>query len=308
MSKVDDTGPDILKEYDNKSTLYGGLAKCLRDLLSQCLKRADINPQSITSRLKSRKSLEEKLSLPGKHFSQLADITAVTGVRVITYFPADVDKVAALLEREFEIDREHCIDKRVYQDPDRFGYKSLHYVVSLKEDCARLSEYSTFRGLKAEIQVRTVIQHAWAEIEHDLGYKNPAAVPKEARRKFFRLAALLEMADEEFTAIQDALTRRTSQVRADFQRGDFDVEIDSPSLAEFVTSDPLIIECDQEIADRAHLTYDISRSLEIDALASWLRDLGIMTIQQLRSLFTEKRQLIIDLGVVRLQNSSHTLH
>ena len=119
MSKVDDTRLLILKEYDQRGTLYAGFATCLQGLLSHCLKLAHIKPQSITDRLKSRKSLEEKLSRPSKNYSQLADITDITGVRVITYFPADVDQVAALLEREFEIHREHCTDACLEFRPKR---------------------------------------------------------------------------------------------------------------------------------------------------------------------------------------------
>ena len=307
MPKIENARAIILGEYEARSGVYGAFGTCLEGLLTHILRLAGIKPHSISCRLKTPKSLEDKLSRPGKTYSQLADITDITGVRVITYFAAEVDQVAALLEREFEIDREHCVDKRIYEDPDRFGYKSLHYVLSLKSDRAALPEYSAFENFKAEIQLRTVIQHAWAEIEHDLGYKSLAAVPKDAKRKFFRLAALLEMADEEFTSVKDALTKRTSQVRADLQRGNLHVDIDKNSLAEFTASDPIITDCDDEIARRCDRILS-DRWLEIDLLATWLRSVGVTTIQQLRKLFTEKREAIIDLACSRLSHKDPFTH
>ena len=61
-----------------------------------------------------------------------------------------------------------------------------------------LRENKAFEGLKCEIQIRSVLQHAWAEIEHDLGYKSELTIPKEVRRSFSRLAGLLELGDKEF--------------------------------------------------------------------------------------------------------------
>jgi ppGpp synthetase/RelA/SpoT-type nucleotidyltranferase len=50
------------------------------------------------------------------------------------------------------------------------------------------------------------LQHAWAEIEHDLGYKTALGVPRNVRRQFSRLAGLLEIADTEFASIRDRLS------------------------------------------------------------------------------------------------------
>ena len=101
-------------------------------------------------------------------------MTDITGVRVITYFADQVDEIAKVMEGEFNIDIKNSIDKRDILDPDRFGYLSLHYViVSLSSARCALAEYRSFSELKAEVQVRSILQHAWAEIEHDLGYIRP---------------------------------------------------------------------------------------------------------------------------------------
>src|SRR5438309_774277 len=71
----------------------------------------------------------------------------------------------------------------------------------------------------AEIQVRTILQHSWAEIEHDIQYKSVSVIPAEIRRRFMSLAGMLEIADREFQAIQDADKRLTEEARASVEGG-----------------------------------------------------------------------------------------
>jgi len=88
-------------------------------------------------------------------------------------------------------------------EEERFGYQSVHYLVRLSNARAALPEYQRFAGAITEVQVRTILQHAWAEIEHDIQYKSSAAIPRDIRRRFMALAGMLELADREFQAIQD---------------------------------------------------------------------------------------------------------
>src|SRR5439155_26105785 len=119
-----------------------------------------------------------------RSYATLNDLTDICGLRIITHFTSEVDDISTVLEREFDIDRANSVDKRIYKDPDRFGYVSLHYVISLTADRLKLTECKAWPGYKAEVQLRTILQHAWAEIEHDLGFKSPVAVPREAKRRF----------------------------------------------------------------------------------------------------------------------------
>ena len=122
------------------------------------------------------------------------EITDLASVRVITYYATDVDKVSEILESEFDVDKEHSIDKRTSLETDRFGYCSVHHVVSMSPSRLALRECYAYAGMKREIQIRTALQHAWAEIEHDIGYKSEITIPKEMRRSSSRIAGLLEIA------------------------------------------------------------------------------------------------------------------
>jgi len=173
---------EILAQYDGNRKLYLEFCQTLERLLGQLVRDADIKVHSITHRLKARDSLKRKLSPRESRYEALQSVTDIMGVRITTYFSDEVDKIASVIEREFVVDPENSINKRAMLDPDRFGYLSLHYVVSLNPTRLGLREYSRFSGCKAEIQIRSILQHAWAEIEHDLGYKTIHAIPSEIRR------------------------------------------------------------------------------------------------------------------------------
>lgn len=202
----------VMEQYDESKLVYMEFASSVKRLLDGILRGADIVCNAVTYRVKDRESLSRKIDCKNDKYSDLSEVTDIAGVRIITYYADDVDRIATLVEREFKVDKENSIDKRKALEPDRFGYCSVHYVVEMNESRLALSEYQMFKGRKCEIQIRSVLQHAWAEIEHDLGYKSAVAIPQEVRRNFSRLAGLLEIADKEFKEIRQILTSYKTEV------------------------------------------------------------------------------------------------
>jgi hypothetical protein len=120
-------------------------------------------------------------------------------------------------------------------EEDRFGYQSIHYLVRIKRERAGLAEYERYAKATAEVQVRTILQHAWAEIEHDIQYKSAIAIPREIHRRFMALAGMLEIADREFQAIQNADRKVTVEAREMVKSGDLaGVEITPDALHAFL--------------------------------------------------------------------------
>src|SRR5438270_4640231 len=206
---------EILKEYDASLALFSDFTANCQRLVAELLRLEGINVHSVHARIKERPRLHEKLEREGKSYRSLKDVTDIIGVRVITHFEDEVDKIGALIEREFIIDPTKSVDKRKLLDPDRFGYLSLHYICSLSQDRIKLSENRRFKELVCEIQIRSILQHVWAEIEHDLGYKSGQSIPIPIRRRFSRLAGILEVADEEFSAIRNDLQEYESKVKTE---------------------------------------------------------------------------------------------
>jgi putative GTP pyrophosphokinase len=81
---------------------------------------------------------------------------------------------------------------------DQFGYSSMHYVVRFPKDWLVVPAMALFGEMKAEIQVRTIAQHLWADASHILQYKNEENIPEPIKRSIHRVSAILETVDLEF--------------------------------------------------------------------------------------------------------------
>jgi hypothetical protein len=139
------------------------------------------------------------------------------------------------MQAEFEILEE--IDKsQELEDQEKFvGYQSVHYIVRLQPKRIQLPEYRRFNDLIGEIQVRTIVQHAWAEIEHDIQYKTLAVLPSAIRARFVQLAGLLAIADREFQAIQEEDQRLREAARESVAAGRLnEVEITADALKAYL--------------------------------------------------------------------------
>ena len=193
-------------------------------------------------------------------------------MRVITYFTEDVDRVAEIIQGECDVDWENSVDKGEQLDPDQFGYRSQHYVVSLTPERLDLTECAKFYPCVAEVQVRSVLQHAWAEIEHDLGYKSSYAVPAAIRRRFARLAGLLEIADTEFDQIRESIQEYQESMPGQMEESPETTALDLESLRYLLENSPFLRETDEDLADGLPVVHNdgaVQRLLEALALGGF---------------------------------------
>jgi ppGpp synthetase/RelA/SpoT-type nucleotidyltranferase len=191
----------IMSEYYQNIDIYQKLSHDVHDIINTLLEVNHIKISNMAIRIKSEEALRNKVMYKNK-YTHLDEITDILGVRIITLFENDVDTVLELLEKTFEICE--IVDKRKKERGGRieFGYNSLHVVVKFNDSRCQLVEYQKFQDIRFEIQIRTVLQHAWAEVEHGLGYKSFYEPPMSVKRKLNRLAATLEILDEEFENIR----------------------------------------------------------------------------------------------------------
>ena len=264
----------------------------LEHLLEDLLYQRGIVVHSINGRAKTRKSLSGKLKKIDASYEKLIDITDLSGLRIITYFSEDVDRIAEIIEEEFDIDHENSVDKRRSLAVDRFGYLSLHHVFSLKSNRCDLPENKAFRGLKAELQTRSILQHAWAEIEHDLGYKSAVGVPQPVQRRFARVASLLELADDEFKGIKEELEKYREHLPKDVRDNPEDVLLNLDSLQTIVKNDPSVKRIDEKISALAELKLGKSPG-NLESYLSNFQSLGFETIGQLLSALRKNEELIL---------------
>jgi ppGpp synthetase/RelA/SpoT-type nucleotidyltranferase len=296
----------LLEEYRRQQSSYNGLASTVSDLLEKIVAEQGVSLHSVTHRVKDEASLARKLSGRGRSYEALTDVTELAGVRVTTYFHDHVDLVASVVEKEFAVDQKNSVDKRGLLDPDRFGYLSVHYVVELSPQRCSLPEYKRFKGLKVEIQVRSLLQHVWAEIEHDLGYKSSQSVPSTIRRRFARLAGLLELADAEFVAIREALAAYEKEVPGLIARAPASVPIDKASLTAFEKESDLVAELDAFIGSLVGAKIVIPEDPQIiDTHLGYLSFMGIASIGALEEELREYQTDIERFARVWLEASRH---
>jgi putative GTP pyrophosphokinase len=237
---------DVLDEFAARKNLLEAFCTRTKSLIEASLQDANIPYQSVQTRVKTEKKIRDKYSDPAKDYRRLSDITDLAGLRVITYYEDDIDRVAELIKREFTLDQENSVDKR-HGEPDRFGYSALNYVCWHLERRTSDVEYRKFEGVRCEIQITSILRHAWSEMEHEW-YDLREAYPNSVKRRFYRIASLLELAESEFLDIKKSRTQYQKSVAVQVEANVPDIPIDIVSLRSFIERDPLVAELDAELA------------------------------------------------------------
>lgn len=269
-------------DYDLATHGLNEFGDLLCGLIKELLAQEGVQIHSIAYRVKNFESSLRKLDLKGDRYDDISDLTDLLGVRVITYFPKDVDRVAEVIRREFKIDEINSVDKRKTLDPNQFGYLSLHIEGELHEKRSKLTEYKRHSNKKFELQTRSILQHAWAEIEHDLGYKVKSGLPDPLRRRFSMLAGSLELIDEEFERLRVEINEYENQVDARIKDSPQSLPINQSTLVASLESDFPLNELDKVVIKARHsgLRKDIDPSYIVKEGEN-LKSLGIENIEQL---------------------------
>jgi GTP pyrophosphokinase len=199
MKKRPDNTDRWIAEYRKLQPLYQRLVDEVRFILEQRSTDPKVKVVSIHGRLKKPDSLREKIERQN-YANPLVEITDLAGVRVVCNYEPDLAVIGEFVRQKFAVHEK--IDKSRALGVERMGYHGSHYVVSLgpKYSGAR---YDGITELKSEIQVRTVLQNAWALISHHLVYKDEATIPERLRRDLNNVSSLLEIAQGVFDSIRE---------------------------------------------------------------------------------------------------------
>lgn len=224
----------ITQQFKDLTTKYEKLGLNLTQALELLLKEMNIPYLSISYRIKESDSFIGKIERKNylKPFEEIEDIC---GVRIICYYQSDVEKIKNVIFKELDvIDDEN---KEENLEFDQFGYRSMHFIVKIKKNWLNTPNYRGLENLKAELQIRTILMHAWAEIEHKLAYKSKSQIPKEFRRKLSRISAKLEESDEQFEDIKNLIEQnKTALIESANESEKFDssVEFNLDNLQAFL--------------------------------------------------------------------------
>ncbi|MBX8490738.1 hypothetical protein K5D42_12815 [Pseudomonas cichorii] len=228
---------DYVDAYRKVRPDFESLGKRLHGLLLDVANDIGVEAHAIEFRTKSLESFSEKITRPGKTYEDpLSEVTDLCGLRVILYYQEDVDKFSAALKRILVVDDFKSVDKKSELRSDQFGYMSVHLICQIDAERAKLLEWKLYKGFNVEIQIRTVLQHAWASISHALQYKSKVGVPDQFFRQLTRIAGLLELSDEQFSDLRDKTLALKSEVAESISNKDLDVVVNSVSLMQYIHS------------------------------------------------------------------------
>ena len=296
--QLDLHGQMLMEQFHERQAVYQRLEQVAVETLQQALKRQHVTVIALEHRVKTETSLAGKLELKGAKYHSLDDVTDILGMRVVTFYSDDVDKVAAIVGEIFQVDWSNSVDKRKLHRLDSFGYNSLHYICSLPKAVVDDPDMPLLNELRFEIQMRTAMQHVWSTLDHDIVYKGGGVnVPNEYRRQFNRLAGMLELADEEFSRLRNVLTDYRRQMLALEASGQLDkVDLNSDTFRRFLEAQPFA-RLNQSIAaiNQAEL-YPVS----LMPFLRVLQKLGLETLGDVNRLIDEHSDDAYQLAITQL--------
>jgi putative GTP pyrophosphokinase len=283
----------VVAEFDAKKAALDAFRDKTKTLIEELLQEAKIRYQSVQARVKDRDKLREKYLNVKKDYRCLDDITDQVALRVITYYEDEADRAAEMIKREFDIDPDNSVDKRETES-DRFGYYALNYVCKYLPARTGYAEYKKFSGVWCEIQVTSILRHAWSEIEHPW-YDLRDDLPGDIKRRFARMAALLEVVESEFLNLRTIRSKYQRAVEIQVEAKVPSLPVDPVSVKSFVDQDPLVAEIDRAVASLWGTAVSAQFPDKLAELLSGTVNLaGMKKMQDLRESLTTYREGILE--------------
>lgn len=226
---------NVEKEYSSRLPKYKKLGNNVEQVLIDLLRTNNIDVLDVCYRVKPFDSFREKIDRKG-YENPFEEVEDLCGLRIICYYLEDLKRIDKIVKNEFEIIE--SVDKTSFLPPDRFGYRTWQYIIKIKGDWLKTPNYRGLEDLKAELQVRTILMHAWANVSHELAYKNEKQMPEQFIRKLNRLSASLEEADVQFQSLKQ-----------DREKLKHNLITQKLGISEFDTSQPLNLDTLQAFLD-----------------------------------------------------------
>ncbi|MBI5076218.1 MAG: RelA/SpoT domain-containing protein [Nitrospirae bacterium] len=271
----------LRKDYESSRVLYTDFLKEISNQLKTILENHGVTKiAEISQRVKGFDSIEQNIrnlkfaSTIPEHLAQVKDLA---GIRIALLFKRYIDPICSSIEAHFEIQKK----KYIFHEDDQFGYKSVHYEVRLKRAACMPDIFDKFGNLIAEIQVRTLSQHLWAAASHYMNYKERKDVGKDLLRPLSRMAALLELIDEEYDRLLN-------------QKEEYLIKADISDSLETLNVDLLSKILNEEFPDSKGFALD-------ENMSSILADLflfEVKTVKDFRNLLNKQKTKVLELKEV----------
>lgn len=207
---------DFIRQYNKEFDFYQKLSQIVANKIDDQLIKRGIKA-IVTYRAKKPDRLKEKLIKRNeeKKYRDLAeiynDIVDLAGIRIALYFPSDRDIIDEVIRELFNIGRTKKFPEEAHTpkyDKRFSGYWATHYRIKLKEENLNKRYIDTI----AEIQVASILMHAWSEVEHDLAYKPySGTLSKEETSILDEINGLVLSGEIALERLQSAISERTKE-------------------------------------------------------------------------------------------------
>ena len=274
----------LFADYESMVPKYQSLCDGIATQLSALLERANLSlAMPITTRVKKWDSLIDKCDRNGLVPKTVEEIEDIAGIRVVFLFMRDEKDGRRLIEENLEILSSEDTVERL--SSDQFGYGSIHYQVRPKPEWLAVPTMAELAGLQAEIQVRTVSQHIWAEVSHALQYKREAQVPDPIKRSLYRVSALLDLVDLEFERFLEDREAYEESLKAETLEAKL-----NPDLVRWIVAENLPIENASDEENYGDLLDDLTTA-------------GVTRAEELAAMIEEKRDQVNALEAAALEDA-----
>lgn len=284
--------------FDGNIHHYKSLAAMVAATLKSTLDGHGISYVDIPYREKGKKSFLKKIDDKKKKKDYSPnDMTDLAGIRVITLIESDIQKVSELIHLLFNVHKEDSVNKTESLGEDKVGYRSVHFVCDIGETREDLPEWKFLKDRCFEIQVRTALMHAWAEIEHDRGYKLSGKLPSDLARRFSLLSGLLESADLEFNRLTVEIEEYAKTLNKEIVENkvlDTDIELSTIGVRSLIRN-----------KYSNQLNYDKSNDEALSNVIDELEYFGIKNLNELDEKikyslnFIDNSKLTTEIGILR---------
>lgn len=201
---------EFIEKYRSEKEMFYAWGKFIKATIEEKIDNIiQILKIGAEPRIKDEDSIIAKAFYRGKNYlDPYNDITDKVGIRFVVLTETQIKIIKDIIENTEEWSYSEDVDyeKSIEEKPELFTYKSVHYIVRNKKEIS-YNDILIKRDTPCEIQIRTLLQHAYAELSHDTVYKKEREIDPVVKRRMARSMALIETTDQLFVEVQELLNQ-----------------------------------------------------------------------------------------------------
>lgn len=270
---------NLLKNFFSTKEIYESLITEIIYILKEQLQFHEVKFSSVHGRIKTIESFLEKIERKNYN-NPFIDITDIAGVRLVYVYKNDLELIENIIQDSFNIIER--VDQSESYSADQFGYESIHYLLKLNNKFSG-PRYDNLKNYTCELQIRTILQDAWAIVSHHIEYKKKSSAPKQLSKDLHALAGTFEIVDAHLVKLREDRNNYLKKIQSEQPYKLLQEEINRESLLEYLK---------QKFPDMELVASD-DKELIINSFPSMLKKYNLKNILDIENILkaTEKARI-----------------